>query len=254
MKSIVEDWDALAAWFDEKQGDVGDLWHRALIHPCLLQVLGPIESAKVLDLGCGNGSLSRQLARRGAQVTGVDASAAIIHRARERESRAPLGIAYHVADAARLSMLPDASFDVVVSCMALMDIADAHGALQEAGRVLRPRGRFVASLCHPCFDIGNDSAWALERVGYDTTVYRKVSRYTEPREQTIPWRIAPGQFLDTRSYHRPLSWYFRTLRAAGFVITAFEEPEPTEEFLREETQGPWMAQVPLHCVFEAVKM
>jgi len=56
----------------------------------------------------------------GAQVTGVDTSAPIIERARRREANDPLGITYHVGDAARLDMFEDASFDAVVCAMALM--------------------------------------------------------------------------------------------------------------------------------------
>ncbi len=39
----------------QQQGDEGDLWHRTLIDPTLLRVLGPLEGQHVLDLACGNG-------------------------------------------------------------------------------------------------------------------------------------------------------------------------------------------------------
>src|SRR5207248_886305 len=111
-------WEAIAAWFDERMGDEGDLWHRTLIDPTLLRVLGPVAGLDVLDLACGNGYLSRRFAREGACVVGVDASAPIVERARARETAKPLGVTYHVADAARLDVLTDASFDRVVSNMA----------------------------------------------------------------------------------------------------------------------------------------
>jgi len=63
----------------------------------------------------------------------------------------------------------------------------------------------------------------------------------------------PGQTVMTRAYHRPLSWYFRALRAAALVVAALEEPEPTEE-LASSTQGPWIAEIPLHLVLEAWKI
>lgn len=247
-------WEELAAWYDEKMGDEGDLWHRTLIDPGLLQVLGPVRALELLDLGCGNGYLCRRFAREGARVTGVDASAAAIERARRREAREPLGITYHVADAADLSVLSDASFDVVVSNMALMDIEDAEGAIREVARVLRPGGRLVFSLSHPCFDLpGGASAWVVERVDFTSTVWRKVHRYRELFAAPVPWRLEGDRLAYTPAYHRPLSWYVRTLRAAGFVVTALEEPAPTEEFLSVSPQGPWIAEIPLHCVIEARK-
>ena len=248
-----EAWESLAAWYDEKQGDEGDLWHRTLIDPALLRVVGPVAGLRVLDLACGNGYLARRFARMGAGVTGADASASIIERARRREAKVPLGIAYHIADTARLEMLEDARFDVVVCNMALMDIEDAAGAIGETGRVLRPGGRFVASLSHPCFDIPNASAWVVERTDFTTTTWRKVSRYCGIFEGSVPWSVGPNEFMHTPVYHRPLSWYVRALRAAGFVILGLEEPEPTEEFLAGAPQGQWIAQIPLHCVIEARK-
>ena len=243
-------WEAMAAWYDDKQGDRGDLWHRALIDPALLQVLGSVSGQRVLDLACGNGYIARRLAGLRARVIGVDASAPIIERARAREAQAPLGIVYHVGDASHLDMLADRSVDVVVCNMALMDIADAAAAIREVARVLEPPGRFVASLSHPCFDVPNASAWLVERMNFTTTVWRKVSRYREVFQAWYPWS-GPVEGWQTPAHHRPLAWYVRALRAAGFVITAFEEPFPTEEFLAEASSGAWIAEIPLHCVFEA---
>lgn len=184
-------WEAMAEWYDAKQGDDGDLWHRALIDPPLIHLIGPADGLRVLDLACGNGYLARRFARMGARVIGVDASAPIVERARRRESQIPLGITYHVGDATRLDMVDGGSVDVVMCNMALMDIEDAAA--------------------------GDD------------------------------------HLAQTPGYHRPLSWYFRTLRGAGFVITGFEEPEPTDEFLAESPSGPWIAEIPVHCVIEARK-
>jgi hypothetical protein len=111
-----------------------------------------------------------------------------------------------------------------------------------------------ASLSHPCFDKVNTSGWAIERIYPITTVWRKMSHYREIAVDDLPWLQVPGQTVITRAHHRPLSWYFRTLRAAGLVVAAFEEPEPTEEFLASDPQGPWIAEIPLHCVIEAWKV
>lgn len=245
-------WEDIAAWYDEKQGDEGDLWHRALIDPPLVRLAGAVAGLRVLDLACGNGYLARRFARMGAHVTGVDASEPIIELARRRESRAPLGIAYHVADAARLEMLPTAGFDVTVCNMGLMDIPDAAGALCEAGRVVRSGGRFIATLPHPCFDVPGASAWVVERMDFDTTVWRKIRRYREVFSAACPWRGPSDQLFYTPIYHRPISWYVRALRAAGFALTAFDESEPTAEFVASGSpQAPWMEEVPLHCAIEA---
>lgn len=247
-------WDQMAEWWDQKLGDEGDLWHRTLIDPPLLRLVGAVAGLRVLDLACGNGYLSRRFARHGATVSGVDANAPIIERARLREAREPLGITYRVADAAHLEHLEDGEFDLVVCNMALMDIEEAAAALREAGRVLEHGGRFVASLSHPCFDKVNTSGWAIEQIYPVTTIWRKMSRYREVTVDELPWPQIPDRMVHTLAYHRPLSWYFRALRSAGLAVTALEEPEPTDEFLAASPQGPWIAEIPLHCVIEAWKL
>lgn len=247
-------WDQMAEWWDEKIGDEGDLWHRTLIDPPLIRLVDRVKGLRLLDLACGNGYLSRRFARQGAIVIGVDANVPIIERARGREERDPLGVVYHVADASCLDMLEDNSQDLVICNMALMDIENAAGTIQEVARVLRRQGRFIASLSHPCFDKVNTSGWAIERIYPTTTIWRKISRYREVIDDELPWLQIPGEVITTRVYHRPLSWYFRAFRNAGLVIANFEEPEPTEEFLANSPQGAWIAEIPLHCVIEVWKI
>lgn len=251
------DWRDLARWYDAQQGDEGDRWHRTFLDPALFAALGDVAGLRVLDLACGNGHNSRRLGRLGARVTGVDLSDTLIAAGREREQREPLGITYHATDAADLSMLADGAFDLVVCQMALMDIPDAAGALREAGRVLCAGGRFVALLCHPCFDVAEGSGWVCERNGSEPepTVWRKVRRYTEPGQGRVYWRLADGRVVFMTEYHRPLSWYVRVLRAARMVLTALEEPRPPDAFVAEVEVGAWMRDVvPLHLLIEARKL
>ena len=250
----VTGWEQMAEWWDNKLGDDGDLWHRTLIDPPVFKLVGEVSGERVLDLACGNGYISRRFARAGAEVIGVDANAAIVERARAREAREPLGITYHVSDAAQLPMLEDCSFDLVVCNMALMDIADAAGAVGEVARVLVPQGRFIASIAHPCFDKMETSGWVIEHMYPTTTIWRKMSRYRELAVEHIPWPKAGDPPIITLAYHRPLSWYFQAFRAAGLVVASLEEPEPTEECKASDQQGSWVAEIPLHCVFEAWKL
>src|SRR3989440_4313123 len=172
-------------WWDTNIGDEGDLWHRTLIDPPLLHLVGEVNGMRLLDLACGNGYLSRRFARQGATVTAVDANAPLIERARAREAQEPLGITYHVADTAHLWMLEDGAFELVVCNMALMDIENAAGAIQEVARVLRPKGRLVASLSHPCFvdilPMGKPRGRPPSRVGFPASRRRAWLSFRPPR-------------------------------------------------------------------------
>jgi ubiquinone/menaquinone biosynthesis C-methylase UbiE len=247
------DWADLAEWYDAKQGDTGDLWHRELIDPPLLALVGEVRGLRLLDLACGNGYLARRFARQGATVTAVDASAPTIERARARERAEPLGIAYSVSDATSIPGLADSTFDVVVCNMALMDMPDVVGPIREVARLLRPGGRLVASLCHPCFDVPDASSWLWERKEYETKMSRRVGRYRRPFAGSSLWKVPERPDFLTRSYHRPLSWYVRELWSAGLSVTAMEEPEGTDAFRTSSPQGEGIREVPLHLVIEARK-
>lgn len=238
-------------------GEEGDLWHRSLIDPALLRVVGPVRGRRVLDLGCGNGYLTRRWARAGAaEAVGVDRSARSLRLARRRESTVRSGARFLRRDASDLVGLADASFDLVVANMAMIDIADAAGAVREAARVLSPDGRFVFSVSHPCFDLDERSMWVVERVRepdgvWRDHVWRKVRLYRDERSVRVPWHISPTEVGWTRGYHRTLSTYSRLLRDAGLAIVRLEEPAPLPEVIRKSPQGRFIAETPLHLVVEA---
>lgn len=244
--------DGFGAWYDAKQGDTGDVWHRTLIDPALFARIGTLPAGvRVLDLGCGNGYIARRLARRGAKVVGVDRSHELIGSARRREEGEPLGVVYHETDAADLSMLRNATFDLAIANMSLIDIENASGAIRETGRVVAPGGRFVFSLSHPCFDVDTRSDFVVETVGGRPTVFRKVAGYREPHSDTYRWAGSQDPPIRTVGYHRPLGWYVKELRSAGFVIVDLEEPAPLEGFTSQRYEPEWIRQVPLHLIVEA---
>ncbi len=251
--------NGFGSWYDLKQGDEGDLWHRTLIDPGLLGALGDLSrGTRLLDVGCGNGYLSRRLARRGAHVVGIDVASALIRRALAREADEPLGITYLERDASDLHGLGDGSFDVAFANMSLMNIPKAKEAIGEVGRVVRDEGRFVFSISHPCFDVDTRSSWCLEApagVGEPQTICRKVTAYREPHSDVFPWMDAAGKVIArTTGYHRPLSWYAAALREAGWAIVNLAEPRPTEEFVGRRVAKEWIEAIPLHLVVDAWRM
>ncbi len=102
----------------------------------LLERLAPTPGERILDLGCGDGTLSRQIAERGATVIGVDASADFVSAAKKS------GIDARLGDARSLAF--DGEFDAVFSNAVLHWVLDPDAALSGVFRALRPGGRFVA--------------------------------------------------------------------------------------------------------------
>lgn len=245
--------EPVAVWYDEHVGEDGNLYHRHLILPSLLDVMGNVSGLTVLDLGCGSGLLSRLLARQDARITGVDLSPTLIARAVEREKAEPLGITYLVADAADLCMFPDGSFSRVTAHMVLMDAEDAGGILNEVGRLLEPGGRFVASLLHPCFEVPGHSEWDTQLDGEEERIVRRIWGYREPF--SCPDYLTRDQPQPIMRYHRPLSWYMAHLRGAGMLIDALEEPVGDTIFADQKPRAQRRQQTtPSFLVFGASKV
>jgi hypothetical protein len=111
----------------------------------------------------------------------------------------------------------------------------------------------------PASDVPKASAWVVERAPSVTTRWRKVSRYRAVFDVPFTWKLPSGGKVVTRNYHRPLSWYFRALREAGFVVLGLDEPAPTQEIVQAEAGDSWpdtpfLEQIPLPCIIDARKM
>jgi trans-aconitate methyltransferase len=106
----------------------------------LVSLLDPCPAERILDLGCGTGHLTAQIAESGAQVTGVDRSAEMVSAARV----AYPNLKFEICDARHLTFHEE--FDAVFSNAVLHWIHEPELVLQGVQRALRPGGRFVAEL------------------------------------------------------------------------------------------------------------
>lgn len=104
----------------------------------VVDLLDPRPGERILDLGCGDGSLTALVVERGATVVGVDASPAMVDAARAR------GLDARVADGQALPF--DAEFDAVVSNAALHWMPDQDAVVAGVARALRPGGHVVAEM------------------------------------------------------------------------------------------------------------
>ncbi|HTW63893.1 MAG TPA: methyltransferase domain-containing protein [Bryobacteraceae bacterium] len=106
----------------------------------LVELLHPQAGERILDLGCGTGQLTAEIARSGAAPTGLDSSSEMLAEARKNYP----DLEFVLGDAADFS-LPDRC-DAVFSNAALHWVKNAEGAVQSIRRALHPGGRFVAEL------------------------------------------------------------------------------------------------------------
>jgi 2-polyprenyl-3-methyl-5-hydroxy-6-metoxy-1,4-benzoquinol methylase len=155
-REVAKIWDQNAAFWDERMGE-GNEFHKSLIEPAQLRLLELRGGETVLDVACGNGQFARKMADCGAKVIATDVSAKMIDKAKARSAAYQAQIDFRVLDCTdsdRLMSLGERQFDRIVCTMALMDISDIRPLASAARKLLRFGGRFVFSICHPCFNSG----------------------------------------------------------------------------------------------------
>ena len=106
--------------------------------------LRPLSGLRLLDIGCGGGLISEPMARLGAAVTGIDASATNIGVARTHAVESDLSIDYRVAAAEDLAAAGE-RFDVVLCLEIVEHVADLDGFLAAAAALVRPGGVLIAA-------------------------------------------------------------------------------------------------------------
>lgn len=219
----------------------GNDFFNLLVWPAVERLLQPRAGDRLLDVACGNGLTSRRLANVKASVTAFDFSEAMINLARKRNGQA--GIDYRILDATNreeLLELGAISFDGALCNMALMDIADIKPLMDALARLLRPNGRFVFSVVHPCFN--NPTTVQMgeleDREGTFVTTYSvKISRYLTPYTQV--GLAMPGQPVAHPYFHRPLSALLAPAFEVGFVLDAIEERAFPPEYIGGSTALSW---------------
>ena len=260
-----ESWDHVASWYDSEVAESGTDHHRNVIVPGVLRLLELEPKAKVLDMACGQGVLSRGLSKAGAEVTGVDLSPRLIKLARQRSSSGAddqaaddreKTVQYRVGDIRRLDFLAESSFDAIVFVLGAQNVDPIEPVFGECARLLRSGGRLVMVLNHPAFRIPRQSSWHWDEDRGQ--VYRAVDRYLSPLKIPIdmqPFK-SPGKRV-TWTYHRPIQTYVNGLSAVGLLTDGFEEwisQRSNQPGSTSKAENRARAEFPLFLAMRAVKV
>lgn len=210
----------IADWYDSYLREKS-IYHNVVL-PSLLELTGDVQGRTICDLACGQGWFARELAKRGAQVSGIDLAENLLTFARQYEEQEPLGILYQQDKAQSAHILPNGIFDGVVCVLALMDIPDLQAVFQTVRRILKPGGWLIFAITHPCFEAPH-AKWLTINDG-------QLGRFVRGYFQEGFWKSERGGVRSrVGAYHRTLSTYLNSLVTANFTLDRMMEPIATDE-------------------------
>jgi ubiquinone/menaquinone biosynthesis C-methylase UbiE len=214
-------WDPVADWYAGWVGPRGSRHHVEVAIPELMGLLKPEPGETILDVGCGTGALCRPVIEAGSRYTGVDLSGRLIRYARKVQPRKARFVR---ADATRLrgvEGLEPRSFDAVTFLLSIQDIEPLAEVLASAAWALKPEGRVVMLMTHPCFRVPRQSGWSWD--ASRKLSFRRVDRYLTPLAVPMKSHGRGRNRGKTRSYHRPLQDYVDALASLEFSVKRLTE-------------------------------
>ncbi|MCK4368331.1 MAG: class I SAM-dependent methyltransferase [Dehalococcoidales bacterium] len=230
QREITKQWDRVAKLRAEQIRRGKDLSFNFVLVPTILQLSTSSDFTSVIDIGCGPGFLTEQLALKAQHIIGIDMSEEMIKLAKG-QCASVMNVEFinsTIENFARNIKPPP--FTLAISNMSLMTALHLDGVLQSVACVLRPKGHFVFTITHPCF-------WPFYW-GYASKEW-----FDYKKEVLIEdvFRISlesPKDGVKTTHAHRPLEQYIVSLCKAGFAIDEICEPMPAKD-IEVKYPEPW---------------
>jgi SAM-dependent methyltransferase len=210
----------------------------AIEEPALLAFLGDLRNRSVLDLGCGDARLGREVFQRGARsYLGLDGSREMLEIARQTLAGTPGEVRLQDLESWRGDS--PASFDVVASQLAMQYVKNFSRVFQVIRTLLEPKGLFVFSIEHPIIT----SSYEGDTTGEVATNWR-VHGYFREGERVHRW-------LDSAvvKQHRTLETYISELCRCGFQLTGFSEGRPQADRFADRNKYELRLEVPVCVIF-----
>lgn len=223
-------WQASTPAWIAQMGAHGDEGRRFVLDPALLDRIEGRSFRRALDVGCGEGRVCRLLKERGIETVGIDPTEPMLRRARLLDPEGD----YHQAGAEDLPF-SDASFDLVVTCLTLIDIPNFRAAISEMNRVLAPGGTLLALNLTCLQSAGMQAGWQTNTDGVPT--HFGLDNYGSEWSAWVEWAG-----IRIENWHRPLGAYMQAYLSAGLVLTEFAELDPVEGYRDEDDKyrrAPW---------------
>jgi SAM-dependent methyltransferase/predicted kinase len=201
----------------------------------------PLPGRLTVDVGCGEGRVSRDLTGLGHRVVSIDASMTMVRAAVAANPSIPVAL----ADGASLPLI-EGCCDLVIAYMSLQDMSDLSSAVKEAARALVPGGQFCIAVVHPINSAGQFTGVEADADFVIRGSYLESHPYVDRIERD-------GMVMTFSSLHHPLEEYFQALERAGLLVEAVREIPADEASAQDLPRRQRWRRLPLFLAIRASK-
>jgi len=233
-----EKWDN-AAWLRKEQIESGlDLTFSKVFLPYYISLVADFRPSSFLEVGCGTGHLSSELRKLIPKVVSIEPSLGMYAVASEVLSKTGVQLINKQVQDFQIEQ----SFDLILSHMCIQTISNLGNFLESVRTHMNPDSRFVFTIPHPCFYNDYKGFFPSEEYSYMVPLKKNIT-FTVTRDPDRPISGVPYN-------HRPLSYYFDSLKKNDMLVADFNEiiPESTVQTLYGSN---W--ETPRYCVFHVKK-
>lgn len=213
---ISKEWDDLAGERFETFSRKTDLSYENVLKPHIFNVLSRCDLSNVLDVGCGVGALTKEIAYRSRRITGIDISPISIDIAIENNRLT--NIDYSVLNVENLDKTNE--YTTVIANMVLMDLPDITPVLSAIYNSMKLDSRFIFTITHPSF-------WPIYWGYFNDEGFKYKLEIEIEKEFKIKNQLYKGK--KTRHFHRPIEYYINNIVQSGFGILSIHELQGNDE-------------------------
>jgi 2-polyprenyl-3-methyl-5-hydroxy-6-metoxy-1,4-benzoquinol methylase len=245
MSADLDSWDKAASGWDRDIARPGS-YRTHLITQAMEQLLPELLDKRVLDAGCGNGYFTNWLKNKGARAEGVDGSSEMVRIAK---STYP-DMDFKVADLTQTMPHASGEYDFIVANMLLMHMDNVGTFLSESYRLLKPEGKLIVSVLHPCF---NEPTSQLYKSIFMKLTGKNPGTFAYDYYIGATGRYEAHMKTKLTHYHRTLETYSEKFNEAGFAISSMMEPHKLpKEFLELHPKMEYAERLPRFIFFNLI--
>lgn len=214
VNADLNEWNEQAMAYVSLHSEEYDPFKKIFDTPSFIAMLGNIENKKILDLGCGNGDLCRELSRKKARVIGLDGAESMLKVAGKN-----FGECTYILCDLMHNEIPFQSgyFDIVTAKMLLDVVSSVEEVCIKALRVLKNKGLYAIEIPHPM----------RPYIKKNKNRYLGIGHYSAEIQGKI--RFSNKNFS---YYHRSISFYINTIIDLGFALRKVQEISVDEKFVK----------------------